>query len=143
NVINQTQVMGDVNIVNNTVINNVVNVTYVEEKTQQQVVEHELVVVASESQADQADQVEGQRIELYQPSAEQLMPTEAPEEVTEADQVAQEVSPPEVPPGEATTEDLVPPPPSAGEEPPPTLLPGAEEPEAAAEEAGPPPPPAD
>ncbi len=125
NIVNQTQVIGDVNIVNNVVVNNVVNVTFVEEKTKQTVVAHKVALTAD---ADQSGAVQGDTIEVFQPLAAAPSAVEAPPpEVTPIEQVGQQSLTVGQAGNERATEDLVPPPPAPGETPPPTEGPGGQQ----------------
>ena len=142
NIVNQTQSIGNVTIVNNVVVNSVVNVNFVEEKTQQKVAAYN---VALSPDASKSGKVEGDRIDVFHPAASELPAAEKPTEVAPVEKVAQESKTVGQSGNEATTEALVPPPPPPDETPPPTEAPpmvGAEppapeEPAAPVEQAAP------
>ena len=128
NIVNQTQSIGNVTIVNNVVVNNVVNVEYVEEKTQQKVTAYN---VALTPDADKSGKVEGDTIDVFHPPAAELPPAEQPPTVAPVEKVAAESKTAGQSGSEATTEDLVPPPPPPDATPPPAEAPpmvGAEPP---------------
>ncbi len=133
-IVNQTEAAGDVTIVNNVVVNNVVNVDFVERATGQQVVVHDVALTPSENK-DGA--VSGDTIEVYHPAASELVPEEAPAKVATEEEVAAESKTTGQAGGEAATEDLVPPAPAPEEVPPESAAPPTETPPMAGEEAAP------
>ena len=168
-ILRETQPLGNVTINNNNVVvNNVVNVTYVEEKTKEKVVVHKVEKTKDEAKSGK---VEGEAIEIFQPAAEQTPEAAAPSAPKQVEEVAAEsktkeqsegapstdalLVPPEIktpPAPEATKEGQPaqgeagappPPPPAEGAVPPPPPPPaeGAAPPPPPAEEAAPPPPP--
>jgi uncharacterized protein YraI len=144
-----TRPLGNVTVVNNTVVNNVVNVTYVEQKTNTKVVVYKVEKTEDESKV-KGGKFKGDAIEVFEPPAEAKPKVAAPTETKPIEEVAAEsetkqqgggapateerLVPAEVKkPLEAEAKPPAPPPPAppAGE--------GAAAP--AAEEAAPPPPP--
>jgi hypothetical protein len=120
NIVNQTQVIGGVSIENNIVVNNVINIEYVEEKTQEEVVAREITLT---SEAPEGGAVEGDVVSIYQPPAADLTPEAAPAEVTPVEQAEQESATAGQAADQPSTEELVPPPPPAEETPPPSDAP--------------------
>jgi uncharacterized protein YraI len=167
-ILRETRPLGNVAVVNNNVIvNNVVNVTYVEEKTKKKVVVHKVAKTKNEKKSGK---VEGAAVEIYQPAVDQEPATAAPPAPKQIEEVAAEsktkeqaegapstdqlLVPPEIktpPAPEATKEGQpaqgeagVPPPPpaeGAAPTPPPPPAEGTAPPPPPAEEAAPPPPP--
>jgi len=68
-ILQQTRPLGNVAINNNVVVNNVVNVTYVEQKTNQKVIVHQVDKTAD---ANNAGKIEGAAVEVFQPAPEQV-----------------------------------------------------------------------
>jgi len=68
-ILQQTRPLGNVAINNNVVVNNVVNVTYIEQKTNQKVIIHEVDKTAD---ANNAGKIEGAAVEVFQPAPEQV-----------------------------------------------------------------------
>ena len=134
-IVNQTEAAGDVTIVNNVVVNNVVNVDFVEQATGQQVVVHDVALTPSENKNGA---VSGDTIEVYHPVASELVPEEAPAKVATEKEVAAESKTTGQAGGEAATADLVPPAPTPEEVPPENAAPPSETPPMAGEEAAPP-----
>jgi uncharacterized protein YraI len=153
-ILRQTQPLGNVTVVNNNVVvNNVVNVTYVEQKTEQKVVVHNVEKAKDEKQAGR---VEGVAVEVFQPPADQTPSVVAPPAPKPIEEVAQESSTKQQNEGAPSTEELLVPaeikalPELAGKAgeaspkegaPPPPPVPPAEGTPPPAEEAAPPPPP--
>ena len=130
-ILEQTRPLGDVTINNNVVVNNVVNITYVEEKTKEKVVTSEVALTKDVSKAGQG---EGGTVEIYQPPADQPPASQAPPEVKKIEEVAKESQTKEQAGGQPTTEELLLPPdvkPAAGTPPPESI-------EQASPESGPP-----
>ena len=90
NIVNQTQSIGNVTIVNNVVVNSVVNVNFVEEKTQQKVAAYN---VALSPDASKSGKVEGDTIDVFHPAASELPAAEKPTEVAPVEKVAQRARP--------------------------------------------------
>jgi uncharacterized protein YraI len=130
NTVNETEAAGNVTIVNNVVVNNVVSVDFVEQETGQQVVVHEVALTPSE---DKDGAVSGDTIEVYHPPASELAPEEAPAEVATEEEVAAESQTIGQTGGEAATEDLVPPAPAPDE-----VVPESVAPPMASDEVAPP-----
>ena len=142
------------------VVNNVVNVTYVEQKTEQKVIVHNVEKTKDEKQAGR---VEGAAVEVFQPAADQAPSVVAPPAPKPIEEVAQESPTKQQNEGAPSTEELLVPAeikalpapageagaaapqegaPAAGETPPPPPpAPPAEGTPPPAEEAAPPPPP--
>ena len=68
-ILRDTQSIGNVTVVNNTVVNNVVNVTYVEEKTKKKVVVHKVERTKDEDKA-KGGKIKGEAVEIFQPAPE-------------------------------------------------------------------------
>ena len=120
-VLQQTEPVGNVTIVNNVVVNNVINVEFVEEKTQEQVVTHDVALTTDPAQSGKT---EGETIEIFHPPAEETPAVTEPPEVKPIEVVAEESQTKDQAGDEPATEDLVPPPPAPEEEaPPPTEAP--------------------
>ena len=144
-VLERTQPLGNVTVNNTVVVNNAVNPQFVEEKTQEKVVVHQVKRTADSAQAGK---VEGASVEIFQPASEQKPTVAAPPTPKKIEEVAAEsktkgqagagpatdslLLPPEIKTPEAVqaTPAAPPPPPPAKETAP-----------AAGEEAAPPPPP--
>src|SRR5262245_41298322 len=144
-----TRPIGNVTVVNNTIVNNVVNVTYVEQKTNKKVVVYKVEKTEDESKV-KGGKFKGDAIEVFEPAPEAKPAVAAPTETKPLEEVAAESKTKQQGQGAPATEEMLvpaevkkpleaeakppaPPPraPKAGE--------GAAKP--AAEEAAPPPPP--
>jgi uncharacterized protein YraI len=115
-ILRDTRPLGNVTIVNNVVVNNVVNIQYVEQKTQETVVVHEVSATSNPDQSGAVD--EGGTLQvLTAASVEPTEPTvsEAPPEVKTIEEVAAESQTAEQAGDEPATEDLVVAPPPAPE----------------------------
>ena len=119
-VLQQTEPVGSVTIVNNVVVNNVVNVEFVEEKTQEKVVTHEVALTADPAPSGDA---QGETIEIFHPPADETAALVEPPEVKPIEAVAEESQTKDQAGDELATEDLVPPPPDPEAVPPPTETP--------------------
>jgi uncharacterized protein YraI len=148
-ILHDTRPLGNVTVVNNTVVNNVVNVTYVEEKTNKKVVVHKVERTKDESKA-KGGKEKGEVVEVFQPAPEAKAAVVAPAETKPIEEVAAESKTKQQGEGAAATEELLVPaevkkPLEAEAKPPapPPPAPAAEggAPTPAAEEAAPPPPP--
>ncbi len=114
NIVNNSREVGTVNVVNNIVVNNDIDITYVEEATGQPVEVRDVALTSSEQNNGQ---LIGNTVEIYHPEPQALIPTEAPTEVTTEEQVAQEPTTAGQQGSEPATEDMVPPPPAADQVP--------------------------
>ena len=103
-VIEESRPLGNVTVVNNVVVNNVVNVTYVEQKTETTVIVHE--VEAKQGKPEDA-KVEGNTVEIFQPAADAAPAEEAPPEVKTVEQVAEDSATKDQAEEEPTTDDLL------------------------------------
>jgi len=103
----RTRPVGHTTIVNKTVVNNVVNVNYVEQKTQTKVVERR---IARTDNAEQAGKVKGDTLEVYEPEVGESPEANAPPEPKDVETVAEASETKAQAEGEATTEDMLAPP---------------------------------
>src|SRR5207342_200225 len=107
-ILRETQPLGNVTITNNNVVvNNVVNVTYVEEKTKEKVVVHKVEKTEDEKKAGK---VEGAAVEIFQPSAEQTPEASEPPAPKPIEEVAAKSKTKEQAEGAAATDELLVPP---------------------------------
>jgi uncharacterized protein YraI len=104
-VVERSKPLGNVTIVNNNVVNNVVNVTYVEQKTEEKVVALE---VSDTAEAKDSGEVVGDKIEVYVPpepdEPEELAPPEV-KTIAEVEKASPTVD--QVEGDEPTTENLL------------------------------------
>jgi uncharacterized protein YraI len=114
NIINQTETVNTVEIVNNVVVNNAIEVEYVEQATGQSVVPRELTLASAQEQSEVTDEA----VRMYHPPPSELGPAAAPEQVVPEEQVAAESTTAGQEGDEPATEDLVPPEPAPDEVPP-------------------------
>lgn len=114
NIVNNSREVGTVNVVNNIVVNNDIDITYVEQATGQPVEVRDVALTSSEQKSGQ---LIGNTVEIFHPEPQALVPTEAPTEVATEEQVAQEPSTAGQQGSEPATEDMVPPPPAADQVP--------------------------
>ncbi|HET7714728.1 MAG TPA: DUF6600 domain-containing protein [Bauldia sp.] len=142
--------IGNVRIENNVVVNNVINIEYVEQKTKEQVVPREVVITNEAArQAETSEEV----VRIYQPPVAEAPVTESPPAVLPEEVAAQQSQTAGQAGDEPPTEDRVPeaaedlaqlpptePPPLAEDEPPAEEAPAEEAPPAPApgEEPAPP-----
>lgn len=84
---NDTELVGPVVVQNNTVINNVINVTYIEEQTNKKVVVHE---VAESDSPDDADREDGRTVKVFAPDVAEPTGDKAPQKVVELEEVKKE-----------------------------------------------------
>ncbi len=152
-ILRETQPLGNVTITNNNVVvNKVVNVTYIEQKTNEKVVVHKVDRTRDEKRAGK---VQGDSIEIFQPAAETANAPVAPAKPKQIDEVAAESKTKQQGGGAPSTDQLLVPPevktpplPEAAETGPSTGQ-GTKEGQAGAGDAAtaaaapPPPPPAD
>jgi uncharacterized protein YraI len=129
-ILRDTRPLGNTTVTsNNVVVNNVVNLTYVEEKTKKKVVIHKVERTKDEARA-KGGKVQGEAIEIFQPPADQATAAVAPPAPKLIEEVAAESKTKDQAEGAATTEELLVPPEVQ------------KTPEAEAKQAAPPPPPA-
>ena len=114
NIIDNSQEVGTVNVVNNIVVNNDIDITYVEQASGQAVEVRDVALTSSEQESGQ---IRGNTVEIYHPEPQALAATEAPAEVATEEQVAQESNTSGQQGSEAATDDTVPPPPAADQVP--------------------------
>ncbi len=98
----RTRPVGHTTIVNKTVVNNVVNVNYVEQKTKKKVVKRR---IARTDNAEAAGKVEDDTLEVYEPEADEKPEAKAPPEPKDVEEVAKASETKAQAEGEATTED--------------------------------------
>ena len=89
------------------VVNNVVNVTYVEQKTQKKVVTRQ---IARTDDAKQAGKIENDTVEVFEPKPDETPEALAPPEPKPVEEVAKTSETKAQAEGEATTEDALAPP---------------------------------
>jgi hypothetical protein len=106
-ILQETRPLGNVTINNNVVVNNVVNVTCIEQKTNEKVIVHQ---VEKTEDATKAGKIEGAAVEVFQPPAEQAPKTAAPPKPKKIEEVAVESKTKEQGAGKPTTEELLIPP---------------------------------
>ena len=143
-ILRETQPLGNVTINNNNVVvNNVVNVTYVEEKTNEKVVVHK---VAKTKDEKKSGKVQGDAVEIFQPTAEKASEPVAPPKPKQIEEVAAESKTKEQGGGAPSTDQLLVPPevktpplPEAAQTGPSAA--SSKDGQPAANEAAPPPPP--
>ncbi len=88
--LDRAQPIGNVTVVNNTVVNNVVNIKYVEEKTRQRVVPREVVITNDERRGQAAPSAEEAVVRIYQPPVSEAPATETPPAVLPAEAAAEQ-----------------------------------------------------
>ena len=145
-ILRETQPLGNVTINNNNVVvNNVVNVNYIEEKTNEKVVVHKVEKTGDEKKAGK---VQGDSVEIFQPAADKTPDPVAPPKPKQIEEVAAESKTKEQSGGAPATDELLvppeiktPPAPKPSETTPPASTPGKDGQAPAAEAAPPPPPP--
>jgi uncharacterized protein YraI len=107
-ILEQTRPLGNVTVTsNNVVVNNVVNVQYVEEKTKEPVVVHK---VAKTEDAAKSGKVEGAAVEIFQPAPDQAPAAAAPARPKKIEDVAKGSKTKEQAGGEASTDEMLVPP---------------------------------
>ena len=106
-ILQETRPLGNVAINNNVVVNNVLNVNYVEQKTNEKIVAHQ---VEKTSDANKAGKIEGTAIEVFQPGPEQRAKVAAPPQPKKIEEVAAETKTKEQGAGKPSTEELLVPP---------------------------------
>ena len=128
--LDQSRPIGNVTVVNNVVVNNVVNIEYVEEKTRERVVPREIVITNEAArQAEPSEDV----VRIYQPPVTEAPAAESPPAVLPAEVAAGQSQTAGQAGDEPATEDRVP---EAAEEE--AQLPPTEAPPLAEDEAPPP-----
>jgi hypothetical protein len=144
-ILRETQPLGNVTINNNNVVvNNAVNVTYVEEKTNEKVVVHKVEKTGDEKNAGK---VKGDAIQIFQPAADKTPDPVAPPKPKQIEEVAGESKTKEQGGGAPSTDQLLVPPeiktpplPEAAQTGP-SAAQGTKDGQPATGEAAPPPPP--
>jgi hypothetical protein len=106
-ILQETRPLGNVTINNNVVVNNVVNITYVEQKTNEKVVVHQ---VEKTKDASKAGKMEGTAVEVFQPAPDQVPKIAAPPKPKKIEQVAVESKTKEQGVGKPSTDELLVPP---------------------------------
>ena len=107
-ILRETQPLGNVTITNNNVVvNKVVNVNYIEQKTNEKVVVHRVERAKDEKTAGK---VQGDSIEIFQPAAETATEPVAPPKPKQIDEVAAESKTKEQGGGAPSTDQLLVPP---------------------------------
>ena len=107
-ILRETQPLGNVTINNNNVVvNNVVNVTYVEEKTNEKVVVHKVEKTGDEKKAGK---VQGDTLEIFQPAVDKTPDPVAPPKAKQIEEVAAESKTKEQGGGAPSTDQLLVPP---------------------------------
>jgi uncharacterized protein YraI len=107
-ILRETQPLGNVTITNNNVVvNKVVNVNYIEQKTNEKVVVHRVERTKDEKTAGK---VQGDSIEIFQPAAEAATELVAPPKPKQIDEVAAESKTKEQGGGAPSTDQLLVPP---------------------------------
>ncbi|MEO8224780.1 MAG: DUF6600 domain-containing protein, partial [Gammaproteobacteria bacterium] len=114
NIINNSQEVGTVNVVNNVVINNNIDITYVERASGQQVEVRDVALTKTEAEGGK---IAGNTLEIYHPEPQALVPTEAPAEVATEEQAAAESTTTGQEAGGPATDENVPPPPAVDQVP--------------------------
>jgi len=146
-ILTDTRPLGNVTVVNNTVVNKVVNVNYVEQKTNKKVEVFKVDKVKDKDKSKRS-RIKGNAVEIFEPAPETKAEVAAPTETKPIEEVAAKSKTKEQGEGAAATEELLVPEeikkPLKAEEkasppPPPPAKDGA--PATDAEEAPPPPPP--
>ena len=107
-ILRETQPLGNVTITNNNVVvNKVVNVNYIEQKTNERVVVHKVERAKDEKTAGK---LQGDSIEIFQPAAETATEPVAPPKPKQIDEVAAESKTKEQGGGAPSTDQLLVPP---------------------------------
>jgi uncharacterized protein YraI len=107
-ILRETRPLGNVTIINNNVVvNKVVNVTYIEQKTNEKVVVHQ---VEKTEDATKAGKIEGAAVEVFQPAADHPRGRAAPQKPKKIEEVAVESKTKGQGGGKPTTEGLLIPP---------------------------------
>jgi uncharacterized protein YraI len=106
-ILQETRPLGNVAINNNVVVNNVVNVTYVEQKTNEKVVVHQ---VENTPDASKAGKIEGGAIQVFRPAAGQPPKVAAPPQPKKIEDVALQTKTKEQGAGKPSTDELLVPP---------------------------------
>jgi uncharacterized protein YraI len=103
-IIERTQPLGNVTVINNVIVNNNVNVNYVEEKTQQKVVTRR---IDRGTDPKGGSKVEADAVEIFQPAAEEKPKDVAPPKPKKIEEVAKESPTKEQAGGEAATDEML------------------------------------
>jgi uncharacterized protein YraI len=107
-ILRETRPLGNVTIINNNVVvNKVVNVTYIEQKTNEKVAVHQ---IERTGDANKSGKIEGAAVTVFQPAADQAPKTAAPHKPKKIEEVAVESKTKGQGGGKPTTEELLIPP---------------------------------
>jgi hypothetical protein len=107
-ILRETQPIGNVTVVNNNVVvNNIIKVDYVEQKTNKKVVVHKVEKTMDEANSGKVD---GAAVEVFQPAADQVPATAAPPKPKPIEVVAKKSETKEQAEGAASTDELLVPP---------------------------------
>jgi uncharacterized protein YraI len=106
-ILQETRPLGNVTINNNVVVNNVVNVAYVEQKTNEKVVVHQ---VENTPDASKAGKIEGAAVEVFRPAPDQQPKVAAPPQPKKIEEVAVKTKTQEQGVGKPSTDELLVPP---------------------------------
>ena len=106
-ILQETRPLGNVAINNNVVVNNVVNVNYVEQKTNEKIVVHQ---IEKTPDANNAGKIQGGAIEVFQPGPDQRPKVAAPPRPKNIEEVAAQTKTKEQGAGKPSTEELLVPP---------------------------------
>jgi hypothetical protein len=106
-ILRETRPLGNVVINNDVVVNNVVNVTYVEQKTNEKVVVHQ---VEKTEDAAKAGKIEGSAVEVFQPASEPVHKADAPPRPKNVEEVKVKSKTKEQGLGKPSTDELLVPP---------------------------------
>ena len=88
--LDRAQPIGNVTVVNNTVVNNVVNIKYVEEKTRTRVVPREVVITNDDRRQQRPEAADEDVVRIYQPPVSEAPATETPPAVLPAEAAAEQ-----------------------------------------------------
>ena len=106
-ILQQTHPLGNVTINNNVVVNNVVNVNYVEQKTNEKVVVHQ---VENAPDPSKAGKIEGAAVKVFRPAPDQLPKVAAPPQPKKIEEVAVQTKTKDQGAGKPSTDELLVPP---------------------------------
>ncbi len=106
-ILQQTHPLGNVTINNNVVVNNVVNVNYVEQKTNEKVVVHQ---VENASDPSKAGKIEGAAVKVFRPAPDQPPKVAAPPQPKKIEEVAVQTKTKDQGAGKPSTDELLVPP---------------------------------
>jgi hypothetical protein len=106
-ILQETHPLGNVTINNNVVVNNAVSVTYVEQKTNEKVVVHQ---VENTPDASKAGKIEGAAVEVFRPAPDQAPKVAAPPQPKKIEEVAIKTKTRDQGAGKPSTDELLVPP---------------------------------